>query len=34
VAIAAEYQAVAEEAGIAVAFCPNQDVPCGENNST
>jgi tRNA(Ile)-lysidine synthase len=34
VAIAAEYQAVADEAGIAVVFCPEQDVPGGENNST
>jgi tRNA(Ile)-lysidine synthase len=34
VAIAAEYQAVAEEAGFAVAFCPDQDVPGGENNSS
>jgi hypothetical protein len=30
VAIAAEYQAVADEAGIAVVFCPEQDVSCGE----
>jgi tRNA(Ile)-lysidine synthase len=34
VAIAAEYQAVAEEAGFAVAFCPDQDAPGGENNSS
>jgi tRNA(Ile)-lysidine synthase len=32
VAIAAEYQAVAEEAGISVVFCPEQDAPGGENN--
>jgi tRNA(Ile)-lysidine synthase len=34
VAIVAEYQAVADEAGISVVYCPDQDVPCGENNST
>ncbi len=34
VAIAAEYQAAADEAGFSVVFCPDQDVPCGENNST
>jgi tRNA(Ile)-lysidine synthase len=34
VAIAAEYQAVADEAGIAVVFCPEQDVLGGKNNST
>jgi len=34
VAIAAEYQAVADEAGISVAFCLGQDVPRGENNSS
>jgi tRNA(Ile)-lysidine synthase len=34
VAIAAEYQTVADEAGIAVVFCPDQDIPRGENNSS
>lgn len=34
VAIAAEYQAAAEEVGIEVVFCPEQDVPDGENNSS
>jgi tRNA(Ile)-lysidine synthase len=34
VAIAAEYQAVADEAGIAVVFCAEQDVAGGENNSS
>lgn len=30
VAIAAEYQAVADEAGIAMVYCPGQDVPDGK----
>jgi tRNA(Ile)-lysidine synthase len=34
VAIAAEYQAAADEAGIAVAFCAEQGAPSGENNSS
>ena len=34
VAIAAEYQAVADEAGFSVVFCPEQDVLGGKNNST
>ena len=34
VAVAAEYQAVADEAGIAVVFCAEQDVLGGENNPT
>ena len=33
VAIAAEYQAVSDEAGIAVVFRPGQDVPRGEDDS-
>lgn len=34
VAIAAEYQAVADEAGISLVLRPEQDVPGGENNSS
>jgi TilS substrate C-terminal domain len=34
VVIAAEYQAVADEAGISVVVCPEQDVSGGENNSS
>jgi hypothetical protein len=34
VAIAVEYQAVADEAGFSVVFCPEQDVLGGKNNST
>jgi tRNA(Ile)-lysidine synthase len=34
VAVAAEYQAVADEAGIAVVFCAEQDAPGGKNNSS
>ncbi len=34
VAIAAEYQAAAEQAGISVVFCPEQEVPGDENISS
>ena len=34
VAIAAEYQAAAEEAGVSVVFCPEKDAPGSENNSS